>query len=188
MAELSLCTQRLCCGAWVLSRVSYPISGTCLAVTKSADWSRCPDLFRRAAVNLRGQGRVPSWLCILTGRQKELGAPEDSRGPSLWGRKKPCYLDFWNLPRSGGPIWEWPVAQGRQHWIRSTLSLFFMEFTCSGRWEHRKMYEITPRGNSREKTCPQRPDRCWEGIGIRSTVYLGASEGASLRRRHRIGD
>ena len=26
---------------------------------------------------------VPSWLCILTGRQKELGAPEDSRGPSL---------------------------------------------------------------------------------------------------------
>lgn len=81
--------------AWVLSRVSYPISGMeithlsypisgmCLAVTKSANWSRCPNLFRRAAVNLRGKGRVSSWLCILTGRQKELGARKDSRGPSL---------------------------------------------------------------------------------------------------------
>lgn len=53
-----------------------------------------------------------------------------------------------------------------------------MQFTCSGRREHRKMYEITPRGNSREKICPQRR--------IRGTVYSGALEGASLRKRHRI--
>ena len=62
--------------AWVSSQVSYPISGMHVAVTESANWPRCPNLFRTAAVNLGGKGHVPSRLCVLTGRQKELGGPE----------------------------------------------------------------------------------------------------------------
>lgn len=60
--------------AWVSSQVSYPISGMHVAVTESANCPRCPNLLRTAAVNLGGKGHVPSWLCVLTGGQKELGA------------------------------------------------------------------------------------------------------------------